>query len=905
MNRKRFKGKQCRQLLTLSLLTLLGFVAAFSIPTLSVRPTEVAAKRMASVAQAQLLLQQGIERYEADQFAEAVELWQQAASAFAGQKQGLGQALALSHLSLAYQQLGQMAAAEEAIASSLTRLKTLDATVNPQAHAEISGKALNANGRLYWAKGQTEQALATWQQAARAYLDAGYDRGVAIAKINQARALQELGLSVQAAEALQTVYQRLQRQPHSDLKAMGLQQLGQALRQVGHLERSLQVLRESVNVAQTDRARGMAQLELGNSERAASDRAIAIGQTRTAKHHEQSALRAYETAAAGPESSPLWVQAQLNRLSLLVATGQHAQATALVPRIQPTIDRLPPGRARIYAQLNFARSLTCLRWGLVQADLACINRDHRERISESLEAANSPAFLEIVQQVTVARQQASQLQDPIAESYALGQLGKLYELDGQLEHAQTLTEKALFLAQAARSPDLRYRWQWQWGHLLAQQGQIEDAIDAYRRAVKDLEQVRGDLRSIDSEVQFSFRDQVEPVYRELVDLLLTTEDNATPSQTNLKEAIQHIDALQLAELENFLGCDLSQSVRLGDETVDFAAATLYPIVLPDRLAVIFEIPGQPLGYQATPVDRATLQATLQALRNHLTDPGNTPEALAESYQLYRWLIEPLEPVLAKNKQLNTLVFVLDGAFRNIPMGVLFDGEQYLIEKGYAVAIAPRLKLFRPTATQHKLTPFIGGISMPQMIEGIPFPPIDNLQKELDRIVEITHARAPLLNQDFTNANIEQQLQTGRFSAIHWKTHGVFSSDPEKTYIVTYQGSLKARDLNRLLQIRNRQRVEPLELLVLSACETAQGDNRAILGLAGIAVRAGARSTVSTLWRADDWATTVLMTRFYQELTQPGTTKAQALQRAQLALLQEAGQAAPHIWATYILVGNWL
>ena len=107
--------------------------------------------------------------------------------------------------------------------------------------------------------------------------------------------------------------------------------------------------------------------------------------------------------------------------------------------------------------------------------------------------------------------------------------------------------------------------------------------------------------------------------------------------------------------------------------------------------------------------------------------------------------------------------------------------------------------------------------------------------------------------------------------IHWKTHGVFSSDPEQTFLVTHEGSIKARDLNNLINTGSQGGIEPIELLVLSACETAQGDNRAVLGLAGIAVRTGARSTVSTLWRADDFANTELMKRFYQELSN-GATK---------------------------------
>jgi CHAT domain-containing protein len=180
-----------------------------------------------------------------------------------------------------------------------------------------------------------------------------------------------------------------------------------------------------------------------------------------------------------------------------------------------------------------------------------------------------------------------------------------------------------------------------------------------------------------------------------------------------------------------------------------------------------------------------------------------------------------------------------------------------------------------------------------------------VERELEQISTEIETNDPLLNEAFTEANIKEQIQQNNFSAIHWKTHGVFSSDPTETFLVAYGDSIKANELQSLVQVASQDGQKPLELLVLSACETARGDNRAILGLAGLTVRTGARSALSTLWRAYDRATTLLMTEFYQQLTQPGTTKAEALQQAQLSLLKQEGYFAPHYWGTYILVGNWL
>ncbi len=94
------------------------------------------------------------------------------------------------------------------------------------------------------------------------------------------------------------------------------------------------------------------------------------------------------------------------------------------------------------------------------------------------------------------------------------------------------------------------------------------------------------------------------------------------------------------------------------------------------------------------------------------------------------------------------------------------------------------------------------------------------------------------------------------------------------------------------------------MFVLSACETAAGDNRAALGLAGIAIRSGARSTVATLWQVNDESTAIFMAEFYKQLANKGVNKAAALRKAQLALLSQSQYQNPYFWAPFVLVGNW-
>jgi CHAT domain-containing protein len=103
----------------------------------------------------------------------------------------------------------------------------------------------------------------------------------------------------------------------------------------------------------------------------------------------------------------------------------------------------------------------------------------------------------------------------------------------------------------------------------------------------------------------------------------------------------------------------------------------------------------------------------------------------------------------------------------------------------------------------------------------------------------------------------------------------------------------------------RFRETPLELIVLSACETAQGDDRSALGLAGIAVKAGARSAVGTLWKVNDVAASELITAFYGRLADPSVSRAAALQDAQRKLLADWRYRHPGYWSAFVLISDWL
>jgi CHAT domain-containing protein len=539
---------------------------------------------------------------------------------------------------------------------------------------------------------------------------------------------------------------------------------------------------------------------------------------------------------------------------------------------------------------------------------------------------------DIAEQLKSALEDAKKLRDYRSESYALGQLGELYQKQGQgrLEQAQEYTQQALQVAQSIGAGDIAYRWQWQLGQILAAKGGEKDrkgAIASYGAAVKNLELIRGDLVKVNPDVQFSFRESVEPVYREYAGLLLKSN-----SQEDLKQARTAIESLQQAELVDFFreNC-ITAKPRDIDEILsqtDQQAALIYPIVLEDRLEVVVTLPGKRLEHYPVSLPRQEIEDTFSKLREAIAPigsvdpratvsvrrnkPDNPTAHLPLAQQVYDWLIRPVKQNL-KNSDVKTLVFVLDGPLLNVPMGVLHDRKEYLIQQ-YVIAQTPGLQLLDTKPLAHgQLTAFKAGLTKDYTREiGNPpktlkFSALLNVKDELEGIQSGVSGKL-LFDKEFTTTAIKQAIDSVPFPIIHLATHGQFSSNPEETFILTGDSILNVNDLKTQLQAREEGGTKAIELLVLSACQTATGDKRAALGLAGVAVKAGARSTLATLWVVDDQATADLMIQFYEKLKDTKISKAEALSLVQRAFIEQPKDSKfrePYYWAPFILVGNWL
>ncbi|NEQ99314.1 MAG: CHAT domain-containing protein [Cyanothece sp. SIO2G6] len=634
----------------------------------------------------------------------------------------------------------------------------------------------------------------------------------------------------------------------------------------------------------------------------------------------------YQEAIAQSTQPAVQTNARLRQLDIAIATAittaDWASAQRLRTQIQLQLQSVSPTRTTIHQRVQLAQTLIQVKQTMAASAF-------------SDPAIQPIQWSDIATLLATANQQAEALGDDRVRAYVLGTLGHVYEQANRQAEAVRLTQQALRFALATNASDITYQWYWQLARLRQQEIQQlgnndaaiaaqkrEEAITAYQQAIAAIKQLRVDLAAVDQAAQFSFRSNIEPIHRGLVSLLL--DSNLPPdtdvSGEDLELARQTIEDLQLAELDNFFreSCLNAQDIEIDD--LDQQAAVIYPIVLGDRLEVILSLPETSASEVATKssstADKRTLrhfsQADLpesqvdeqvagiqQLMRARLSASGER-QLKFRLAEVYDWLIRPFADELQASGT-ETLVFVLDGSLRNIPMAALFDGDRYLIEQ-YSVALTPGLQLTESTPPDvQELDVLLGGLSESRE----DFLALPNVEDELARITDTVASSRKLLDEQFTNRAVQRQFNASSSPVVHLATHGNFGNQYDDTYLLTWDTRLNIRELSTLLQSSELSRQRPIELLVLSACQTAAGDKRAALGLAGMAVRSGARSTIATLWTVYDESTALAMQNFYDVWVTKGVTKAEALRQAQQTLIATPEFNLPYYWAPFILLGNWL
>ncbi|MEM9006141.1 MAG: CHAT domain-containing protein [Cyanobacteria bacterium P01_F01_bin.86] len=812
------------------------------------------------------LLWEASQAYQQANYGQAVTLWTEAAAILVPANDAVTDASILSNLALAYHHLGAWEQAQEAIAASQQILTPTIATHHP----ELLAQTFNTQASLELVRGHAAAALSHWQQAAEAYQQAGDTEGKLRALLNQTQAWQSLGFHQRAAEQLTAIATALADQPPSVIQAITLLHLGNVQRAQGEIERSQSTLTAALVVAQALPYSTLNSTILLN-----------LGHTAQAQANPEQALTYYQQSLATASTPLLQFQAQVSQLDLLVDQDMMAAQilwSTLEPTFQQQVNTLPASREAIYAQLQLAATLLSAEGALVRPD----------QTSRVLSTASSQAHI---------------LEDAVAQTYILGYQAQVYSQTEQWAEAQLLTEQALQQAHILDAPEMIYQWAWQLGQVRQAQGDRAGAIAAYQEAIDALSVVRVSLNAASDDVQFTFRDTVEPVYRELVKLLLQGEAGQPVEPASLEQARLLVENLQLAELQDYFQDVCIQGESIIADAVDPTAAVIYPIVLDDRLDVIVSVAGQPLHHHSMPIAPGQVEQTVTELLRSLTTPLGSAQTTTtqQLQQVYDWLIAPIAAML-EQQSIQTLVFVADGALRTLPLTALHDGDQYLIER-YNVVSSPGLTLLDPRPLERQgLQVLAGGLS-----ESRPggFPPLPFVADEIEQITTQIPNHQVLFNQELTRDNLTTSLATTPAAVIHLATHATFGATAEETFILTWDGKVTMKELGGLLQARDRSDALPIELLVFSACKTATGDSRAVLGIAGVAIRSGVRSTLAGLWPLNDQATAVFMEHFYEALAQPEVTKAEAFRQAQLTLMADPQFNTPYYWGPFVMVGNWL
>jgi CHAT domain-containing protein/Tfp pilus assembly protein PilF len=504
-----------------------------------------------------------------------------------------------------------------------------------------------------------------------------------------------------------------------------------------------------------------------------------------------------------------------------------------------------------------------------------------------------------------ALEQARAVDDRQMQSQALGALAELYRDARRDDEALTLARQAAFLAQESRDPTLLCRWQWLIGRCHRRLEHADDAIAALTAAVETLESIKSDvvLGFGNLYPDETFRSTMGPLYYELADLLLRRASalaDHQAKQASLREARDVVEKLKGAELADYFQdqcvARMKQKSRLVDD-VAADTAVLYIIPLPDRTELLLGL-SDGLHQVRCDVAEAALAQQVRLMREGLED-RTTFDFMTPARQIHTWLIAPIQATLDQ-RGITTLVIVPDGALRTIPMAALHDGSRFLAEK-YATAVAPGLTLMDPQPIARREGELLVA-ALSRSVQG--FPPLEHVPQEIDDLQRL-YGGTVLMNERFRTPAFERRVEAHPFTVVHIASHGQFGSDARSTFVLTYDDRLTLDGLERLIRPTQFRR-QPVELLSLSACQTAAGDDRAALGLAGIAVKSGARSALATLWFVNDQASSRLVADFYRILQEhPTLSKAHALRQAQVQLMGDPRYRHPCYWAPYLVIGNWL
>lgn len=752
-------------------------------------------------------------------------------------------------------------------------------------------------GKSRFQQGSFAQAAVHWMDAARLYEERGQPKEQCQALINLAHALQQEGQIRRAQGTLQTALKLSEQTGNRLLTATILGQLGNTAHVLGKEEIATEHLTKALTLAREENRSGLVAAllnDLGNSLSARQQFAEAIDV------YAESRSLAVET-----NQLPLAMTAQVNGATALLQNQQVSDAQRQFDQAWQTAQSLPDSRAKTAGMLNVALGYQDLHAALAASRQGVAKKQDagKVRTTEGQPSAGmgGPLLRRSAEVLTAAGDVATRIGDARGQSYAWGYLGELLEKEHRQAEALEYSRKASFAAQQVNAPESLYRWQWQAARLLKAEGKEDEALEAYQRAVTLLKPIRYEYSVGYQGRHHSFYDSVAPLFVEYEDVLLRRASaSKTPEQSEqwlvrVKDTVENSYA---AELQDYFQDDCVATARSQrrDGTLPPHTAVVYPISLPDRLELMVET-ADGLKQVGVPVKGDRLTKEIRTFRQLIQDP-RSQNYLSSAQTLYGWLVAPLQPGL-QAAGITTLVVVPDGALRTIPIGALHDGKQFVVDK-FAVAVTPSMELVDFNPAQRRKGTLLS-VGLTESVEGVAAPLY--VESEV-QAVRTLYGGKLLMNKQFSSPILEQEIKDQGVGIVHVASHTFIGNDAKESFVLAHDGKISMDRLSQLVGLQ-QYRQQPLDLLTLSACETAADDDRAGLGLTGVAVKTGARTALASLWVTENESTSELISEFYRQLQDPAVTKAVALQRAQQKILAQRGRSHPSYWASFLLINNWM
>ncbi|MBN3939490.1 CHAT domain-containing protein [Nostoc sp. NMS9] len=871
------------------------------------------------------LVEQGIKDYHAGDFVNAIKNWQEALNQ--DKNNPSVTAVVNENLARSYQQIGESKAAIASLSAAINDYNTVN-------NIQQVGRMKSELAQVYSNLGQPRKAIA---------LLCG--KLVDKSKNSENKLNQEEKCTPESAEQIATKYN----DKRGHVAALGI--LGEAYRLIGSYDQAIKYLDTAQQVALESKflvfnSLGNTYKSRGQLRELQADSAKKAGIFSKEKEFIQNSQQDYDRAyqyfknsikLARNEKQPLAeMRGLLNFIQLASQTNKSKfindeEFNKALKDALKVLEGLPDSATKVYGAI----------------DLAYLQRDAQGTspfiyCPTHLVLSGDNEALNLLENSVLT---SKKLQDNRLISYSNGALGHFWECSLDNEKALK-NQKALKYTQAAiiaadsklSAKDSLYLWEWQAGRILDEQKRKEEAIASYQRAFDTLEDIRQDILTAERDVQFDFRDVVRPLYRTLaqsrLDLLGVGAIADEGRAKELSKVVNTIDALKLAELQNYFGNDCILSglnpkqvgELLEDNSVAFKnTGFLSSIILDGKTGILLQLPNQATKFKWIEdpnqqgekiVSSDTLQKKIAEFRTGLVKREEINYDTTIASQLYDWIIRPFAEDI-KPQKVKTLVFIQDGFLRSVPMAALYDSKQhkYLVET-YAVATTPSLRLntpkLRDRSTQKAL---ILGLTKEATIDGKTFEQLFAVPDEVNAVESIFPNHTPLIDDNFLPESFQQTLDKTTYPIVHIASHAQFGIIPEDTFIVTGKNQkLTISQLENSLRNLN-SKSDGVELLMLTACETAVGDDRATLGLAGVALQVGVKSAIASLWSVTDQSTSELVKTFYANYRNTGMSIAEALQTAQIRMIHAKKLPPsegvnimydhPAYWAPMVAIGNWL